>query len=53
MKIVHNDLEILDDVTKRLSSIFSEPGVRHEMKIIHCHLKSVRYEARNAVPDFE
>jgi hypothetical protein len=49
MKIVHCDLEILDDVTKYLLSIFSERGVRNAMTIVHYHLESVCYEAKNVV----
>jgi hypothetical protein len=49
IKIVHNDLEILDGVTKHFSLIFSEPSGRNEMKIVRSHLKIVSYEAKNAV----
>jgi hypothetical protein len=49
MKIVQHDLKILGDVTKHLSSILSEPGVRNAMTVVDYLLESVYYEAKNAV----
>jgi hypothetical protein len=48
VKIIHYHLELLDGVTKHLSSIFSESGVRNEKKIVHYHLKTARYEERSS-----